>query len=196
MTERQPPAAAPMKKSDRTRAAILEAARLLFAERGYDAATVRDVAGAAGVDPALVIRYFGNKEALFAQAADFRLDLPDLRTVEPDRVGEALVRHFLLLWEGPRSSGGLAILLRSATSNEMSAQKMREIFAAQVLPALSRLGSRKGAARRAGLVASQVIGLAMTRYVLKLPAVAAIPAEELVRIVAPTIQRYLTQVDA
>jgi len=184
-----------MKKSDRTRAAILDAARRLFAERGYDATTVRDVAAGAGVDAALVIRYFGNKEALFAQAAEFRLDLPDLRSVPPAKVGEVLVRHFLGIWEGPNANGGLAILLRSATSNELSAQKMRDIFGAQVLPALSRAGGRQGAARRAGLVATQMIGLAMCRYVLKLPAIAAMPAEEVVRIVAPTVQRYLVGLD-
>ncbi|BBD41146.1 TetR family transcriptional regulator (plasmid) [Aminobacter sp. Y103A] len=110
-------------KSERTRAAILEAARELFMEFGYQAATVRDVAHRASIDPAMVIRYFGSKEELFARAASIRLNVPQLQVVDSQAIGETLVRHFLNLWEGPESSCGMAVLLRSAASNEFAAEK-------------------------------------------------------------------------
>lgn len=184
------PAAAPLKKSDRTRAAILDAARRLFAERGHATTTIRDIAAEAGIDPALVMRYFGSKDELFVRAAEFELNLPALDKLDRSQVGEELLRHFLAVWEGPNANNGMAVLLRSATSNEISADKMREVFAAQVLPGVARLGSRATAGQRAGLVASQLLGLALCRYVLKIPPVAAMPIEDLVRHVAPTVQRY------
>jgi AcrR family transcriptional regulator len=186
------PAAPPLKKSDRTRAAILEAARALFAERGYEGATVRDVAARAVVDPALVIRYFGNKEALFVSAMDFELRLPDVAAAKAGHEGEALVRHFFEIWEQGPTATGMTILLRSAITNEAAAEKMREVFREQVMSAVARSVPRTAAPMRAGLVATQLLGLALCRYVLKLPGIATAPPEELVAAVAPTIQAYLS----
>lgn len=175
-------------KSDRTRTAILDAARQLFAERGFDATTVRDIADLAGIDPALVIRYFGSKDLLFVRAADLELEIPPLDRVPEEAIGEALVRHFIDVWEGP--SSGIAVLLRSAGSNEHSAARMREIFATQVRIALAAVGERATAAERAALVASQLLGLALCRYVLRLPPLVAMSVDEVVAHVAPVIQRY------
>lgn len=175
-------------KSDRTRDTILEAARTLFAERGYDGTTVRDIAAAANIDPAMVIRYFGGKDPLFARAADLDLKLPDISTLPRETVGEALVRHFLSVWEGEASA--LPIALRSAASNELAAERLREIFATQVAPALARLAGPDTPAV-AGLVATQLLGLAFTRYVLKLPPVVALPRERLVIEVGRSIQGYI-----
>ena len=179
-------------KSDRTRAAILSAAQDLFADQGYERTTVRDIAAQAGIDPALVIRYFGSKEGLFARAALFDLQLPDLRRVDPTERGSTLVRPFLGLWEGERANGGLAILLRSAASNPLAAEKLKEVFAGQVLPTLAQAVGTGNAAEQAGLVSSQLLGLALCRYVLKLPPVVDMPSEHIVRDVGPTIQRYLS----
>jgi AcrR family transcriptional regulator len=182
-------------KSDLTKAAILTAARQLFAENGYDRTTIRDVAAEAEIDPAMVIRYFGSKDELFALAVVFDLKLPDLGSVDSSRIGETLVRHFLNLWEGENRHRGLPLLLRSAASNEYAAGKAREVFAGQVLPALARAGGRAGAAERAGLVSSQLLGLAFCRYILKLPPVVAMSQERLVTEVGRTIQRYATGAD-
>ncbi|MDO9415743.1 TetR/AcrR family transcriptional regulator [Pararhizobium sp.] len=174
-------------KAERTREAILSAARILFAERGYDGATVRDIAARAGIDPAMVIRYFGGKDMLFVQAADLDLRLPDLSDVPGDAIGETLVRHFLAIWETGGAAGGLPVALRSAASNELAAGRLREIFATQVAPALARApGIRPGPL--AGLVASQLLGLAFCRYVLKLPPVVVIPPETLVIEVGRSVQ--------
>ncbi len=180
----------PPSKSERTRAAILAAARELFAAEGYERATVRDIAARAGIDPALVIRYFGSKEALFVRSVDFDLRLPDLRDVAPGAIGPAIVRHFLGVWEGEGGNGGLTLLLRTAAVNAIAAAKLREVFAGQVMPMLSRAGGAD-AAGRAGLISSQLLGLALCRYVLELPPVVAMPREQIVAEVGATVQRYL-----
>jgi AcrR family transcriptional regulator len=179
-------------KSEATKAAILAAARRLFAERGYDHTTIRDVAAKADIDPAMVIRYFGSKDDLFVRAVAFDLKLPDLSTADPSRLGETLVRHFLMLWEGENRHRGLPLMLRSAPSNEFAANKAREVFAAQVMPALMRAGGPEGAATRAGLVSSQLLGLALCRYILKLPPVVQMSHDDIVTHVGRTIQRYVT----
>ncbi|MBM3539814.1 MAG: TetR/AcrR family transcriptional regulator [Alphaproteobacteria bacterium] len=178
-------------KSDRTRAAIVAAAQEVFAAKGYEQATVRDIAARAAIDPAMVIRYFGSKDALFARVAVFDLKLPDLKAGDGNRIGETLVRHFLSVWETD-ANGGFAVLLRSAASNEFAAKKLRDVFAGQVLPALARVGGTARAAERAGLVSSQLLGLALCRYVLKLPPVVAMPRESIIGAVGKTIQRYVT----
>ncbi|ARN82227.1 TetR family transcriptional regulator [Methylocystis bryophila] len=178
-------------KSERTQAAILAAAEALFAKNGYERTTLRDIAALARIDPAMIIRYFDSKDALFARVATFDLMLPDLRTVERSAIGTTLVRHFLRVWEGERGNSGLAILLRSAASNEHAAKKLRELFKSQVMPALKYAGADAYAAERAGLVASQLLGLALCRYVLKLPPAVTMSREFIVAEVGKTIQRYV-----
>ncbi|WP_176308450.1 TetR/AcrR family transcriptional regulator [Micromonospora sp. NBS 11-29] len=187
MTE---PASRP-RRSDATRAGILRAARERFAADGYDRATIRAIAADARIDPSLVMRYYGSKEGLFAAAAEFDLHLPDLTRVPAHRLGETLARHFLHRWE---ADGTLVALLRAAATNPGAADRMRGIFADQLATAVSRTGADPGtAARRAGLVASQMLGLALTRYVIRLPPVVELDPDELAEWVGPTIQRYLTQ---
>ena len=186
MTDR----AAKTAKSQRTKAAILKAAQELFAEQGYERATVRDIAGRAAIDPAMVIRYFGSKEGLFARATAFDLRLPDLTLVARRDIGRTLIAHFLEVWEGSLSNGGLVSLLRAAASNEDAANTVRGIFGGQVLPMLARVVPPAEAPTRAGLLATQIMGLAVTRYVLKVPPVVAMDRGQVVRLLGPTMQRY------
>ncbi|WP_205800416.1 TetR/AcrR family transcriptional regulator [Micromonospora thermarum] len=187
MTEAVP---ARPRRSDATRAAILRAARARFAADGYDRATIRAIAADARIDPSMVMRYYGSKEGLFAAAAEFDLRLPDLTQVPPDRLGEALVRHFLNRWEGDET---LAALLRAASANPGAAERIRHIFTDQLSTAVATFGTDPATTgRRAGLVASQILGLALTRYIVRLPPVVAMPPAEVVAWVGPTIQRYLT----
>src|SRR5205809_7681332 len=120
------------RRSDATRAAILGAARERFAADGYERATIRAIAADAGIDPAMVMRYYGSKDKLFTAAAEFDLRLPDLTTVARTRLGETLVGHFLDRWEGDET---MLALLRAAVTNESAAEKMRAIFATQLGPA-------------------------------------------------------------
>jgi len=178
------------RRSDATRAAIVAAAREQFAARGYHAATIRGIAAAAGIDPALVIRYYGSKEGLFAAAAEFDLRLPDLRALPRGAVGATLVTHFLDRWEGDDT---LMALLRSAVTIPAANERVQAIFATQVAPQVALLTGlpRAEVAARAGLVSSQILGLALCRYVLKLPPVARLSRAEVVRRIGPTLQRYL-----
>jgi len=183
-------ASRPRRRSDITKDAILTAAREQFAASGYQAATVRAIAAKAGIDPALVIRYFGTKQNLFALAAKFELRLPDLSVIPKTGAGAALVEHFFDRWEGDDT---LIVLLRSAATSEPAARRMRSIFAGQLVPIVTRLTGepRARASVRAGLISSQMLGVAFCRYVLKLPAVVRTRRAALVRRLGPTIQRYL-----
>jgi len=178
-------------KSQRTRDAILKAAQELFAEQGYERATIRDIAARASIDPAMVIRYFGSKEGLFASATAFDLRLPDLTAIPKGEIGATLVAHFLELWEGAASNGSLISLLRAAATNDDAAATVRGIFGSQVVPMLARVVPLPELPMRAGLVATQIMGFAITRYVLKVPPVVAMNRGQIVKLLGPTMQRYV-----
>jgi AcrR family transcriptional regulator len=186
------PADARVKKSDRTRMAILAAAREQFAQQPYDRASIRVIAARAQIDPAMVLRYFTNKETLFATVVDVDLHLPDLRAVEADSRGEVLVRHFLNTWEGEAKQNALPILLRSAVTHEAAAARLREVFLEQVRGMVAAVVPESEAARRASLIGSQWLGVALTRYVLRLYDITDRDPNDLVDDLAPTFQRYLT----
>lgn len=178
------------RRSDATKAAILAAAREHFARSGYQAATIRAIAAAADIDPAMVIRYFGNKERLFAAAAEFDLRLPDLSRLPRAEVGARVVEHFLDRWENDDT---LMALIRTAVTNEAARERVLTLFATQVAPVVAELSgaARPVAAARAGLIASQMLGVGLCRYVLKLPALVRFERAELVRRVGATVQAYL-----
>ncbi len=177
------------RRSDRARAAIQTAAAELFAAHGYEGASVRDIAERAKIDPSMVIRYFGSKDALFAATATFDLALPDVASIPRARIGETLVAHFLRVWSSGENNG-LQVLLRSAPSNEFAADRIRAVFATQVLPTLVAFAGAD-APRRAGLVASQMLGLALCRYIVKIPPLVMLSDEEVVAAIGPTLQRYI-----
>lgn len=180
-----------------TRDAILAAARQAFAERGYDGASIRSIAAAAGVDPALVHHYFGTKDELFAATVNFPANpaefVPRVLAGGAEGVGERLVRAFVSTWDSPVGAAGVA-LLRSAVSSQLAARLLREFLTTQILRRVTAMLEIDPAEAplRAALVASQVSGLALMRYVLKVEPLASAPPEDVVAAVAPTIQRYLT----
>jgi AcrR family transcriptional regulator len=180
-------------RSQPTRDRILTAARQLFAEHGYDRTTIRLVAAAAAINPSLVMRYYGSKEGLFAAAATFDLRLPDLAALPRPDVGRALVRHFLARWEGPGSGDELPSLLRAAVTHEVARERAFAIYREQIASAIARLCPPATAEVSAALVATQIVGLALTRYVIRLPPVLALDAETIIERVGTTIQSYLTE---
>ncbi|MEU3011151.1 TetR/AcrR family transcriptional regulator [Nocardia asteroides] len=181
----------PARRSDATKAVILDAARARFAVDGYAKATIRAIAADAEIDPSMVMRYFGSKDGLFAAAVQIDLDLPDLAAAPPEAMGELLVRRFLAIWEG-RENTVLLILLRSSITDDKVADRFRAIFAEQVLPAVLRFGDPADAPRRGGLVVTQLLGIALCRYILRLPPVVEMRPDQLITDVAPVIQGYLT----
>jgi AcrR family transcriptional regulator len=178
------------RRSDATRAAILHAARERFAADGYERATIRAIAKDAKIDPSMVMRYYGNKERLFAAASDLDLRLPAPTELLPDGVGAALVAHFLDRWE---ADGTLSAMLRVGTTNPAGAERLRATLAEQLVPLAAALcPDAAQAPARAALVASQMLGMALCRYVLRLPPASAMPRPEIIAWLGPTVQRYLT----
>lgn len=179
-----------VRRSDRTRAAILAAARERFAADGYAKATIRAIAAQAGIDPSMVMRYYGSKEKLLAAAADFALELPDLTAIPATEWGGLLARHLVRRWERDDT---LVALLRVAATHQAAAERARAIFANQVAPLVASIEPDPAlAAVRAGLLATQMLGLAFSRYVLELPPVVALTADEVAAWLAPVLQHYLT----
>jgi AcrR family transcriptional regulator len=170
-----------------TRADILAAARRRFAAEGYERTTLRAVAADVGVDAALVIRYFGSKRDLFAAAADFKIELPDLSGVEPDKVAGLLLPRFFAVWEEDET---FVALLRAAMTSRIAADTLRQVFAKQVAPKLIT-ATPDNPQQRIGLMGAFVIGLATTRYILMNPPVANLSRDELSRWAAPVIQQLL-----
>jgi len=181
------------RRSDATRAAILDAARHRFAQDGFRKATIRAIAADAEIDPSMVMRYYGNKEGLFRAALDIDLDLPDFGAVEVNSLGEVLANRFLELWEGQPGNEILLTMLRSSVTDEALVDHIRRrVFTDQVMPMVLRIGDPADAPRRAALIASQLLGFALCRYILRLPPMVALTRAEIVRDIGPTLQRYLT----
>ena len=176
------------RNASRTRADILAAARRRFGAEGYERTTLRAIAADVGVDAALVIRYFGSKQNLFAAAADFAIELPDLSGLDPDDVANILLQRFFAVWEEDET---FVALLRAAMTSQLAADTLRQVFAQQIAPKLVT-ATPDHPVQRAGLTGAFVIGLAMTRYVLVNPPVANLSRDELCRWAAPVIRQLLT----
>jgi AcrR family transcriptional regulator len=179
-----------------TREAILDAARRAFAERGYQQATIREVAGMAGVDPALVHHYFGTKQNLFVAAVEIPVNpieaFVSLVGEDPEALGERLLTLFLSVWDRADNRSPVLALMRSAVSEERAAAMLREFITEEILGRIARQLGTPDATLRTSLVASQLVGLIMSRYVLRVEPLASARAEVLVAAVGPTLQRYLT----
>jgi AcrR family transcriptional regulator len=178
-----------------TRQVILDAARAEFAAKGYDAASVRAIARAAGVDPALVHHYFGPKEKVFVAAMDLPIApgdaLPDVLAGGVEGLGERLVRLFLSLWSDPAFRGPMLGMLRSASTGEQGAAMLREFVSGAMLGRVGAVLEGPDAALRVNLAAAQMVGVVLLRFVVGVEPLASATDEEVVALVAPTLQRYL-----
>lgn len=170
-----------------TRATILATAQSQFGDYGFERTTIRSVASAAGVDPALVMHYFRSKAELFAAASRFDIGFPDLSGIAPERVADVLLPMFVV-W-GPQ--GPFLPLLRAAATNRAAADALLEVFVERVAPALATVVPDHPA-ERAALVGSQVLGLAVARYILCIPALAEMYDPDLIEWLRPVLAHYLT----
>lgn len=179
-----------------TRGAILAAARAEFAGRGYDGATLRGIARAAGVDPRLVHHYFDGKDEVFVAAMELPVRPADVVTQVlgpgPDGVGERLVGFFFSVWDTPAGRERLVGLLAAAMTNRAAARMIREFLSRELFLRLVQDLQVDRPEVRASLAASQMFGVAVARYVVRLEPLASMPAVDLAPLLAPTIQRYLT----
>ena len=191
-------AAAPRRRGRRpgggdTRTALLDAARAAFVELGYNGATVRGIAERAGVDAAMVNHWFGSKEQLFVAAMQLPIDpsaiLEQVLPGDPEHLGERIIGMFLTVWDA--SGGGqLVALVQSVTSHQEAASMLRDFVMNVLVKRLIEAIAPDRTALRANLIGSQLIGLGMARYVVKLEPIASADHATIIRAVAPTIQRY------
>ena len=178
-----------------TREAILSAARDAFAEVGYERATIRLIARSAGVDPALVMQFFGSKDGLYAAAIELPFNAAHVASLlhgPKKTLGERIVRQFFGTWEDPRSGPRMLGLLRAATSNPAAAKALATALADQLLGPIAAALELPDREFRAQLTGAQLVGLGFTRYVLALEPLASTDQEAIVAAVGPTVQRYLT----
>lgn len=176
-----------------TRSQILDAARTVFSVSGYDKATMRAIATKAQVDPALIYHYFGNKEQLFAATIDLPVDLSSIGGVfDSDNVGRSIAELFFSIWEVETARTSLLGIIRSAAAGEEQAVRaFRQFLTKQLQDNLASVIDSSDADLRALAVASHLVGLAMTRYVMKLEPIASASLEEIVDLVAPRLDSYL-----
>ncbi|MGA9373005.1 MAG: TetR family transcriptional regulator [Solirubrobacterales bacterium] len=179
-----------------TQEQILEAARKLFLERGYQDATMRAIAKEAGVDASLIVHFFGNKLTLFAEAVQWPFDpeveMPKLLADGRGKLGRNLVSLLLRIWEEQGSRSPVLTLLGAAVSDPEAAEMMGEFVRHPLYaPLLERLGSDQPELR-ANLLASQLVGLGLARYVLKFEPLASAKPSQVADWIGPNIQRYLT----
>jgi AcrR family transcriptional regulator len=191
-----------------TRERILDAARTAFGEAGFDGATIRAIAARAGVDPALVHHYFGTKQRLFVAAMELPVDVeavvPRLLAGDPAGVGGRIVRFVLDLWDQPQTRPVMLGVLRSAASDPVAAGLLRALLAEGPFAAMARAILAEEPYRtlagpvepaeadlRATLVGSQLVGLAVARYIVAVEPLASASREAVAAAVGPTVQRYL-----
>ncbi|NUP45935.1 MAG: TetR/AcrR family transcriptional regulator [Catenulispora sp.] len=176
--------------------AIQEAAWRLFAENGFDRTSVRQIALAAHVDPMLVTHYFKTKAGLFA--AIMRPPVEPSEAIAfvlaegPDHAGERMAAFILRTLESPDRRKWIVAMVRAATAEPEIAAVVRERFAETILIPLAEAIGSSDPEYRATLVMSQLIGLAMTRYIAAVEPMASRPADEVAADIAETFQRYLT----
>ncbi|HEV7274675.1 MAG TPA: TetR family transcriptional regulator [Devosiaceae bacterium] len=173
-----------------TRERLVSAARQAFSRGGFEGTTVRSIAADAGVTPALINRYFGGKEQLFAEAVAIDLAFPDLSEVDRSHLGVTLAEHFFRRWEGRQGDDLLRVLIRTAATNRDAALRIRTILTDQVGPMVERVAGPARARERAALIATQILGLAYGRYVVGLSD-HDLPHATVLAMVGGTIQRYL-----
>jgi len=183
--------------SSGAREQILAAAKRSFAETGYERTTIRGVARAAGVDPALVHHYFGTKRQLFVDAMELPANPAELieglvATGDPEDLGERMIRFMLKVWDDEENRAPLVAIVRTAMSDDHAAIMVREFAKTEILGQIVKAARGDNQELRVTLLASQVFGLLIMRYIIKFEPLASADAETLARAIGPTFQRYLT----
>jgi len=179
-----------------TRDAIRAAAGRQFAERGYDRTTLRSISAEAGVDPALVAHFFGSKHQLFVEVVELPFEPAEVVAMvfagERETAGERLARFLVSALEDPEVRRRTTGLVRAAASEPQAAEMVRELMTREVLSRMVEALGVDDADLRASLIGSQVVGLVMARYVVRVEPLASLPSESVVEAVAPNLQRYLS----
>ena len=176
---------------------IAQAARRQFAELGYDRTTIRSVAAEAGVDPALVIHYFGSKQRLFLAAIELPFEVADLverlESGPRERVGERVAQFALEVLGDPTARARWTGMIRAAASDPDAAAILRDVLSRRIFGPLAEALGSDDALLRANLASSQMVGLVMARYVIGIEPIASADSATIAAAIAPTLQRYLVE---
>jgi AcrR family transcriptional regulator len=179
-----------------TIAQIQAAARASFAQNGWAGTSLRAIAREVGVDPALIHYYFSSKEELLdavtTPPAEWLASIEKTSSAPLAERGEAMVRNVAWAWSKPDIREVLESILVTAAHESRTRERLRAFIAASLLPAVADRVEGEERQLRATLIGSQVLGLVMLRYVWQIEPLASLPVEELVALVAPTLQRYLS----
>jgi AcrR family transcriptional regulator len=179
------------------RAAIAEAARRQFALAGYDRATMRGIAAEAGVDPALISHYYGSKRQLFASVVELPVDpaaaVPALLSGPPETLGDRMIRMVLGVLEDERARSRLIGLIRAGASEPEAARIMRERFGEELLTVAAEQLESDQPRLRAALVNSLIMGLVMSRYIVRIEPLASASPDQIAAALGPVLQRYVME---
>jgi AcrR family transcriptional regulator len=182
--------------SSDTKEAIHAAARRQFGEHGYESTTIRAVATEAGVDPALVMHFFGSKERLFAACVEWPFDpdeeVPALLAGKRSEVGDRLARLFVTTWDEEAGRNPIVNLLRTSLTQESAQRLFRDFLSDRFFGPLAAGLRIDHPELRTNLAASQLVGLGVVRYVLRFEPIASMPSEDVVAVLGPALQRHLT----
>jgi AcrR family transcriptional regulator len=182
-------------RSQPTRDRITAAARRIFGRDGYDVATIRAIAAEAHINPAMVMRYFGSKELLFAAVTTLKIDRTYLSEVPKGKIGEAIVLDGLDRWDDPRWANSVIAMVRTAVNNPAARERFNngytESLTALQLALLQHHGL-KLSMETVSLMATQVLGVLIARYILRIETVVNAPRETLIRDVGRTLQTLLS----
>lgn len=196
MTTRREPAAgaestpAAERKGQRTRRRILETARAVFAEVGYERATIRGIASTAGVDKSSIIKYFGSKQELFEEAVHWEIPMAELTSGDAAETVENYTRAMLTAWASDPNSP-MAVLLRTSMTSEAAADILRRHITAQAIDPVSTAIDAPNARLRAALIGAILMGVASQRFILRMPDVADADIEAVLQLIAPLLQSLI-----
>ncbi len=179
----------------RTETAILAAARELFAERGFQRTTIRAVAAAAGIDPALVMQHFGSKDKLFAAAARSTVDHDTLVDTTAEQLAHAALEHVLAGYEDPERRESSVALLRSSLTHPAALNVLRDDVIGPAQASVAQTIGGSDAELRAALLNACTLGLAIARYIFQIPSLARASHDDLERVMEPALQAIVTPPD-
>ncbi|MFL0176754.1 MULTISPECIES: TetR/AcrR family transcriptional regulator [Mycobacteriaceae] len=184
-------AATPARKGQRTRQRILLAARKVFAEAGYEKATIRGIAELSGVDKASVIKHFGSKQDLFDEAVQWTVPVDELTTADPAQTAQNFLQGMLDAWAAD-PDGPMAVLLRTAMTSPDALELLRTQVTEQAVTSVAATIDGPDARLRAALLSAVLMGIASQRYLLQFPDLAAASDDDIVRIMAPVLGGLLS----
>jgi AcrR family transcriptional regulator len=178
------------RKGQRTRRQILETARAVFGEVGYERATIRGIASAAGVDKSSVVKYFGTKQKLFEEAVTWTIPIDDVVSDDPSQTAENLARGMLAAWAADPNSP-MAVLLRASMTSEEAAQTLRTHITYHAISAIATTIDRPDARLRAALIGAMLMGIASQRYLLRMPDLVGVDTERILQLITPALRAVI-----